>query len=212
MRVADLQRSLRRWLSLALDDDEWTLRDERAEIADDARPAGYVEASTPMTTGFARATVPQGDVQRRITMTQTLYPATTGKPEECGRRARDLADLLDRAVQVGLAIPAGTLEPGPGLIPSPALAPGEEAWLVTWPLSIPLWDFSAVSDDEPGPPAPRAAAEVESVTSRAIPDPLDDRRWTVVLELRLTWWAPGRDRPLHEAPLVVGDVPVTFTP
>lgn len=212
MRVADLQRSLRRWLVFALDDDTWVLRDERAEIADDERPAGYVEASAPMSLGFARASIPQGAVQRRVTMTATMYPATTGTADECGVRARELADVLDRGVQVGLAVPQGTLLPGPGLLPSPDLLPGSTQWLATYPLSIPLWDFAGVAPDEPGPQAPVAAAEVESLTSRAIPDPLDDRRWTVVLELRLSWWAAGRSRLLPTEEPTVADIPGTFVP
>lgn len=178
MRRSDVQRSARRWLALALADDAWSLEDERIEVSDDQRPVGIVEATTGLAVAFARTSVPQGDVQKRVTVTCTLYPATTGTAQDCGRRARALVDAITDAWTIGLVLPPV------GAVPEVPL----------YPASLPLWDFGALADDVTVQGAPLAYAVADSVTVRDIADPLDDRRWTVVCELRLTWWSGGRSR------------------
>lgn len=197
MRLQDAQRSFRRWLWLALGDDAWTLRDARFEVPDDQRPAGYIDVATPTSTPFARATIPQGDVQKRVTLAATLYPVTTGTAEETGERASQLADELDACITHGVVVAAV------GATPEQVLG---------YPLSLPLWDFAGVSLDELPAGEPVAFADVDSVTARPIPDPLDDHRWTVVLELRLSWWAGGRVRRGLEPEPIAVEVPPVFVP
>jgi hypothetical protein len=178
VRRSDVQRSARRWLALALADDAWSLEDERIEVADDQRPVGIVEATTGLAVAFARSSVPQGDVQKRVTVTMTLYPETTGTGQECGRRARALVDAITDAWTIGLVIP-----PVGAVVEVPL-----------YPAALPLWDFGALADDVTVQGAPLSYAMADSVTIRDVGDPLDDRRWTVVCELRLTWWSGGRSR------------------
>lgn len=175
MRRSDVQRSVRRWLALALDDDAWSLEDERIEVEDDQRPMGYVETSTGVSVVFARSAVPQGDVQRRLTMTATLYPALDGTAQECGRRARAVVDVLTDSLAFGLIIP-------------------ETPEVPLYPALLPLWSFAGLSDEQTVQGAPLAYADVDSAVIREIADPLDDRRWTVVFEARVTWWSGGRSR------------------
>jgi hypothetical protein len=186
VRREDVQRSARRWLWLALDDDAWSLEDERIEVADDQRPVGIVETTTGLAVGFARTAVPQGDVQKRATLTLTLYPSAAGTAQECGRRARELVDAITDAWTVGIIIPGAPEVP-------------------LYPSALPLWNFGGVADDVtvPGPPVSYAIAD--SVTVRDIADPLDDRRWTVVAELRVTWWSGGRSRWGSAVPETVDD-------
>jgi hypothetical protein len=199
VRLTDVQRSFRRWLWLALADDSWTLRDTRFEVPDDQRPAGYIDVSTPTTTPFARTGIPQGDVQKRVTLTATLYPTTNGSAEETAERASMLADEMDRCITHGVVVPVN------GPVPEQALG---------YPLALPLWNFAGLSlDQAPAPGAvPLTYADVDSVTARPIPDPLDDRRWTVVLELRLSWWTGGRSRWGLDPEPVADDVPPVFEP
>jgi hypothetical protein len=175
VRRTDVQRSVRRWLWFALADDAWSLEDERIEVADDARPAGYVEASTPVSVEFARVAVPQGDTRKRTTITATLYPVTDGSAQDCGQRARELVDALEQAFTIGLVLPGDPEVP-------------------LYPAVLPLWDFAGVPADATVAGAPLSYADVDSVTVREIADPLDDRRWTVVFEARMSWWSAGRGR------------------
>lgn len=194
-----MQRSVRRWLWTALDDTDWTLRDERFEVPDDDRPAGYIEAATPVSAPFARTGVPQGDVQKRVTITASLYPVTSGTAEECGQRARELVDLMEQSMMFGLILPG---EAGPPVVEELPLAPG----------MLPLWDFTDVGPEEEPGRVPVAFADVDSITARDVPDPLDDRRWTVIFELRLSWWAGGRSRWGSEEPGLVDRVEGEYVP
>lgn len=195
-----MQRSARRWLALALADDAWSLEDERIEVADDQRPVGIVETTTPVSVEFARVSIPQGDVRKRTTVTVTLYPITSGTAQECGRRARELVDAIEEAWTFGLVVPGAV--------------PGVDPDVFAWPPSaLPLWDAGLLADDAAVVGGPIAFALADSVTVRDIPDPLDDRRWTVVLELRLTWWSGGRSRKGTAVdPTATRVVPPVFTP
>lgn len=178
MRRSDIQRSARQWLWFALADEAWSLEDERIEVADDQRPVGIVEMTTPVAITFARVAVPQGDVTKRSTLTITLYPSALGNAQVCGRRARDLVDSIEAAWTVGMILPPV----------------GAAAEIPLYPSALPLWDFSAVGDDAAASGPPIAYAVADSVTVRDIADPLDDRRWTVVAELRLSWQSGGRSQ------------------
>jgi hypothetical protein len=191
MTSVDVQRSIRRWLWMALGDAAWTLRDSRFEVPDDQRPAGYVDQASAVSMPFARSSVPQGDVQMRTTFSLQLYPSVEGSAEDCDARARRLADELGRCVVMGVVVPG----------PSPVVLGG--------PLSLPLWDFEGVSLDELPVGPPVGVADVDSVGARAIPDPLDDRRWTVAVDLRVSWWTGGRSR-LSVPEEIVADVPGFF--
>lgn len=179
---------------------QWTVKDERSEVSDEQRPVVIVEPTGEKSTPFARSSYTQGDVQHADTWTVTCYPEATGTPAECTRRARMLAERLEDALVHGLLTPAVA---GP-----PAVA--EEQF--GGPLVLPLWDFAGLGLEDDRPGAQSGTISVESYTVRPIPDPLDDRRWTVVLEMRLTWWVSGRSRRDSEEPETVATVPGTYEP
>lgn len=190
-----VHRSVAEWVYAALASDEWTLKDERSEVEDEDRPVVIVEPTGEKATPFARTSYTQGDVQHRDTWTVTAYPVTDGAPQECTRRARLLAEALDAAVTYGILIPADDPEPERQL---------------GGPLTLPLWDFEGLGLGDPRPDDPAGTVFVESHTARPIADPLDDRRWTVVLEMRVTWWWGGRIRRDTAEPPITAKVDGTY--
>lgn len=198
----DIERSLKRLVAAVTgqqDDQggEWTISAEEAQVADDARPFVLIEATREATADFVRASIPQGDIQWRQPFAITAYPSTAGTPAETKQRARKLAQAFSQAVTVGLVDGDGAL--------------------LSWPLSIPVYDYAGVpvagtAAERRGPVQPYGAADVDDVAARAIPDPLDDQRWTVPVTLRLSWWAGGRLRADAAEPPTVGQVVGEFTP
>lgn len=169
-------------------------------VPDDKRPMGNVIPVPGATsqTLFARATIPQGDVQRGQTFAITLYPTTTGDARECRNRATLLAEALDDAVVSGVSY--ADVDPA-------------EEYSVSPPLRLPLWDYAGVpvtGASRAGPADPVGWMEAEDISVQAIPDPEDDKRWTVVCTVRLTWWDGGRSRELPTAPPDVESIPPTF--
>lgn len=174
----DVLLSVRRYAALRLGE-QWTLRLERDEVRDDARPAGVLEAA-PLTDTDARATETQGDTQGRTSLTFTLYPSMEGSARECSRRARRLQQEMHDLVVYGLDLGLDDREP-----PRP----------VAGPRRVPLWDYAAVTNEGAGrvpPEFPEGRVAVEDFSVTGTQDPLDVRRWTVVLEMRVSWARAGR--------------------
>jgi hypothetical protein len=212
---ASVHRSLRRWLSMLLGE-TWTLRmEERGLVVpDDKRPMGNVIPVPGATsqTLFARASIPQGDVQRGQTFTVTLYPPITGDVRECRNRAQLLAESLDDAVVSGVSY-SGPPIPGLGVQPGQMTYLDRIEFSVSPPLRLPLWNYSGVpvtGASRAGPDDPVGWMEAEDVAVQAIPDPEDDKRWTVQCTLRVTWWDGGRARELLTVPPDATSVPPTF--
>lgn len=186
-----MHRSARRWTAYLLGDD-WIVRTEQrlASEEDEGRNLAFVELATSPSTLFARSGgpgVPQGDVRRSITVAATLLPAPLETPQESTLQATELAEMLDMAVTAGTVLPDGTS--------------------FSNPREIPLWDWTGVPVRGPGRGGPDAAvsyAEVQDHGARVIPDPQDDRLYSIVLTMRMTWWSGGRSGP--GGPLAVGGV------
>jgi hypothetical protein len=189
----DRHRSIRRFLMNALGSPPWTLRTERQPVADDERPAGVVEVVSAAATLFARTSIPQGDIRRQQAFTITLYPALGPTAAEARLAAAQVADLLTDAIGVGLVVE------GTGA-------------LLSAPEMLPVYDFAGVpvkGATRAGPAAPYGWLTVEDFPVRPLQDPEDPLRWTVVCDLRVSWWQGGRLGP--NAP-VAGSMPATFFP
>lgn len=197
MRPSDVHLSARRFFAELLGPD-WTTRAEerRTVLPDDERPFAAVVATSPVATSFARATVPQGDVRRSLSLTAVLYPLVLSEPRLARAAAADLADLADRALLLGVVVPG----------------PPERS--LSAPLTLPLWDYGAVPVEGPARAAavlPLSSASIEDHGARAIRDEEDDRRWTVAVNLRVSWWSGGRDRPVSVVPPVTAGVPGSYS-
>lgn len=192
----DRVRSIRRWLSSALEG-AWSLHVLRMAVADERRPAGVVEVATPAVTVQARAVVPQGDVMRRQTFSIALYPSfmegdATLSPADAAVRANAVAERLSAALVFGLMEDVEEGDP-------------PETVSVTYspPERLPVWDYAGVPTagaGRAGPADPYGWMVVEDYPVRTVQDPEDQRRWTVVCDLRVSWWQGGRVAPT--APLV----------
>lgn len=192
----DVIRSVRRYVWLMLGGSPWTARIGRVRASDDQRPVVIVDASSSLTTLFARATIPQGDVQKARTLTVVAYPTLGATAQESTIAAEGLAALLEAGFERGLV----TDSTPPQMIGAP------------W--RVPLYDFAGVpvtGADRAGGSAPYGYANVTetSFNVRAVQDAMDELRYTVVATVPLTWWRAGRSGP--GGPLVT-DVPGTYSP
>lgn len=198
MKGSDVHMSLRKYVATILGT-TWTVRAEERRVVtpDDERPFAAVFLPSTIETSLARYTIPQGDVRKEASFSVVLYPELGDTPREARSEAADLQDLLDAAVTFGI------VETGP------------PETFISGPLGVPLYDYSAVptaGPDRGAVGAPLATATIRSHTSRGIQDEDDDRRWTVVLNLRLAWWTGGRARRLPAPDPVTTAVPGTFGP
>jgi hypothetical protein len=181
----DIHRSVRRYVALALGED-WTIRTEREVVKDSERPVAVVEWSTAIgrSPGHPpdRRTIPQGDVSRMGTMAVTAYPAIFDTAREGKHESELIAQLLDESIGQGLVKRDGS---------GPVVNVGH-------PLAIPVYDYAAVpvkGANRAGPPNPYGWAMVADHSVHPLQDPLDEKRWTVAVSIRLTWWRAGRQPP-----------------
>jgi hypothetical protein len=174
----------------------WLIDLERAEVRDEDRPAGVVEVGE-VRLRAGRVSVPQGPLTRFAPVTVSLYPVVQ-EPRKAGRAARQLASRLADLITLGAEwIDETTGRPLAG------------------PERIPLYDYSGIDLDSADPADRTGAAKptawlwAEDYSTNAIQDPLDPRRWAVILELRVSWDQGGRSIPA--APLATGGLgPVTY--
>lgn len=173
--VDDVHRSLRRFVALVLTE-PWTVRTERQPVTPDERQIAVIEPSSPLTTGAARVTIPQGNVSKVMSFAAMAYPSVEATGAESRQVAQAVADLLDRAFSSGL-VDADT---------------GES---VGAPFRIPVYDFDGVpvkGRNRRGASTPYGYAELDDLSVRVIQDPLDPLRFTVAVGLRLSWEQGGR--------------------
>lgn len=173
----DRHRSLRRFVMNSLGAPPWRVRTERQPVPDDDRPVAVVEATSAVTTTFARTSIPQGDVQRAQSFTITMYPVLEASAAESRLAAETVAEALSAAITFGLIDD----EDPPGNL--------------TAPDHLPVYDFAGVDVKgtlRAGPDEHYGWMSIEDAAVRTIQDPEDPLRWTVVCELRLTWWQGGR--------------------
>lgn len=179
----DVQRSVRRYLMMLLVDypsaaaRAWEIRLQRGNVADQDRPIGVLEA-LPGAPGRGRTSVPQGTVIETSGLVFTGYPAilTGGRAIiEGGLQATRLASALYDLIRYGLS--------------TVTFASGRRA---AGPERIPLWDFSAVPIAGTAPPmVPHDILVVDAWGARALQDPVDETRYSIVLNLTVSWERPG---------------------
>lgn len=188
--VDDIHRSLRRAIAVVLTE-PWKIRTERQPTTPDERPVCVVEAASGVTTGRSRATIPQGNVTKLQAFSAMAYPeipdeeggeAATARQSRAGAYA--VQQLLDDAFTHGLVI---------------------DGQNVGAPFRLPIYDYDGVpvvGRNRQGPSDPYGIAWIDDLNVRALQDPLDVLRWTVVCDLRLSWEAGGRvglDGPIARA-------------
>lgn len=174
----DIRRSLRRYVALLLNSPPWTVRLQRTRVSDDERPVAIIDPQM-LTTVWSRAGMrsgPSGDQQKAQPFAITCYPVLGDTAAAASEIATTLAHLLDAGFSRGLVTDD-----------VPAVRYGA-------PWRIPVWDYVGVPVSGPGragPASSYAHASVDQFNVRPIQDPLDELRFTVVANLRVTWWAAG---------------------
>lgn len=179
---------------LALGSPPWKVRTERQPVPDDQRPAAVVETTGPTGPGRlpARRTAPQGLVDRQGAYSITAYPVLGETGADARVEAEAVAGRIEQSLLLGLVDDAG------------AVWSGQEM--------IPVFDFDGVpvkGPDRAGPDDGYGWLVVEDYPVRAIQDPDDFKRWTVVCDLRVSWQQSGR---AADAGPLVGGMPGVFVP
>lgn len=180
----DVLRSLRRYAWLMVADlstleQRWRVRLQRTRVADEERPVAIIDPGVLTVLWAREGTIRQGDVQKGRPFTATFYPEVAMTPARSAQLARLLEARLDAGFTRGLVSNEGPQRHIGG------------------PFRVPVYDFDGVPIDGPergGPDEPYMHANIvpSSLTIRPIQDPLDERRYTVVLSMRLAWWQAGR--------------------
>lgn len=188
----DVKRSIRKYLA-ALLDESWTVRIERREVRDEDRPVAVIELGQESIVR-AREALTQGEVETAFPVTVSCYPPlppeaepTADPPPDPIREAEAIAEgvktLLVRWLMFGLTV---RTEPTKGT---------KRNW--AGPYRIPLYDFADTPLTGPNrelkdPPHDVLWVASENVSAEAIQDAEDLRRWSVVLDFRVTMEQPGR--------------------
>lgn len=188
----NIARSVRRYVTDMLGP-PWAIDLERTEVSDADRPGGLIEIGLEQVR-FARRTIPQGNVSAFRSVTVTLYPSLDA-PRRAGRTARHLADGLMRLIVIGAD--------------GPMRASGRPA---SGPETLPLYDYSMVAldgtvEERTGPEFAFDVMWAEDYSCRALQDPMDAQRWSVILEMRLSYEYPGRVSVTDQAAPIVGSLP-----
>lgn len=181
--VDDVIRSVRRYVAATLGE-PWTISLARNEVADDDRPAALIELGA-LRAPNGRVSLQQGPVDHSLPITITCWPPPA--PDRYAAHvAHGLVSHLNNLVVHGLD-----------------LGVNENGRPIAGPYRIPLYDYSGVPPVEavPGPEHPHDRLWVESHSAHAFQDQTDPRRWNVVLELTVSWEAPGRVPPGFDAPI-----------
>lgn len=183
-------RSLQRFIFMLLGE-PWrvTLVQDPIPVADEKRPVATVQPTSDMETVQARRTIPQGDIRRRMTFVVTAYPALGADQRASAAEGRRVAQVLGDAIDVGTT--DGGLH-------------------FTYPLTVPLWNYTGVAVDAGGPALPVGVLDVASHSVRWLADPEDPRRQTVPLTVQLEWWSTGRERKDVAVPPIATEMPGRF--
>ena len=187
----DIKRSIRKYLVALLEEQKgWTLRIERREVRDEDRPVAVIELG-PESVLRAREALTQGEVETLYPVTVSAYPALPEYEDnadppsdpirEAEAAAEELKALLTQWLMFGLTV---TDVKG-------------QHW--AGPMRIPLYDYAetpltgdkrAMEDD----PHDVLWVQRESIAVNAVQDPDDLRRWSVLLDFRVSMEQPGRIR------------------
>lgn len=201
----DVVRSVQRWTANALGtfnslNRPWAVERVDEQVPDIQRPYALVGELSPLTPVRYRTTLPQGDVQWNTTLSINAFPETDGTPRDCSVRAAAVLGRLLACVTRGVLF--GT-------------DPPTTVTRFSSPFDVPLFDYDGIPATGPnraGRALPYTGMDVDSMSGRPVADVADDRRYMVVLDLRLSFWAAGAVLdPLEpgSGPVVV-DVPGTY--
>lgn len=190
--TSDVHRSVRSWAAAALGSPPWRVRlSDAIPVTPSNRPVAYVDIAAPARTMQASASVPQGSVQRMAAFTVMAFPAIGDTPAQSHIEADRVADLLERAVTMGVRQPIGPFVADT----QPSVGPH--------PMHIPIFDFAGVSLE--GDAAARSLPpDAQPFTWANVPlgystqttgDPSDPRRFSVELDMQVMWWQPGAELP-----------------
>lgn len=163
----------------------WKLRVERREVRDEERPVGVI-VSGPVSTMRARSSRIQGNIEEVMPITVNLYPELPeGNADDLrdGRlEASRLKSQINNLMAIGLTIKTE-----------------EEGRRRDWagPMVLPLWDYDGVDltgKDKAGPDDPHDTLWIVqgSLSTNAIQDVDDPRRWSVICNFRISIERPGR--------------------
>jgi hypothetical protein len=175
-RVEDMHRSLKRLLSLAFPE-PWVIRLEMAQYSDEQRPLIVVEPVGDLARTGVQPTIPSRPHVLAQTFVITAYPALMDDPREARQQAEMVLDMLDRLVNIGWV---------------------ENDVSVSGPLRLPMWNYAGVPVTGAGRGNPDGLVEwdqvawVDTWSGLTIPDPQDDRRFTVPYTVRMSWQADSR--------------------
>lgn len=164
--MSSIERSLIRYVALALGD-EWEVRPTGGSLADEfARPFCRVGAATVATT----TPIGARQTETRQTFSIVAFPTVAATPEASELEAARVENLLTIAFVRGI---------------DPALSARGRAH----PLRVPLFDYSGVAWGQPvGDDARLGVARViEPPTASSAADPADARVFVVALDVRLSW-------------------------
>lgn len=197
--IDDVVQSVRRVLVTAYPT-PWLMSLQREPIVDADRPAIVIEAGEE-TVSEHRTAIPQGAYTLSAPLSIIVYPSLPpgkGGAREAGQTARRLATATRRLFAEGPPGGAGLGQGADGYI----FETGRPA---SGPMTLPLWDWNDVPligtpEERAGREFPHGIVRIESLGANAIQDPDDARRWTVAIDLQLTWRTPGRMPP--DAPIV----------
>lgn len=178
--IEDVHRSVREWIAQGLGSPPWKVRiEDDIPLTDKERPVAYVELIQPARTLDARASAPQGAVQRLAPFTVSAYPDIGDSPRLSRQEADKVADTLDKLVASGVKVASAAA--------SPSHVP-----IFDWQ-HIPL-EGTAAQRKLPADAEPYTYALVPlGWTVQTIKDPMDPKRFTVGLTLTLRWSAPGSE-------------------
>lgn len=184
----DLARSIRRYLTGVLPGPPWTIRLERREVRDDARPVAVVDVG-PQQVPRARETRFQGEWEWMAPVTVSCYPELADNEQDAAAGARAVRTQLLRLIVNGIPLVDDTGRNWAG------------------PFRLPLWDYEGVPLKGAGKAGPEFPMDViwvgrDSLTADAIQDTDDPKRWSVILEFRASIEAPGA-QPVPPEPVTV---------
>jgi len=178
--IQDIHRSVREWIAQGLGAPPWRVRlGDEIPLSDKERPVAYVELTAPARTLDARATAPQGAIERLAPFTVSAYPVMGAEPRLSRMEADVIADVLGKLLDSGVAV---------------AKAPAS-------PAHIPIFDWQAIplvgdAAERKLPPTaePYTWARIPLGSSvQTIKDPMDPKRYTVGLVFTVRWSAPGAE-------------------
>lgn len=190
-----VHRSVRKLIAAALGVNTdsgapWIVVLEERAVPVEKRPLAVVAWIAGVTTErTTRRSMPQGLIMRFMTFVVTAYPERGEDARAATLRAARVTSLLLDAIEVGLV-------------------DVDANQVASYPLAVPVYDYSLAADD-PASGVITQQAQVIDHSVQPIPDPQDDRLYSVVATIRVRYYRPGRIRAIGGPPPTVVSLPGT---